>query len=46
MALSVNFARAVLSFVGICLHALESHSIPILSRSLHGQAATVGNEFS
>ena len=46
MALTVNSARAVLSFVDVCLPDLESHSIPILSRSQHAQAATVGNDFS
>ena len=46
MVLSVKFARADRSFVDVCLPALESHSVPILSRFLHAQAATVGNEFT
>ena len=46
VALTVNFARADQSFVDVCLPALERHSIPVLSRCLHAQATTVGNEFT
>ena len=46
MALSVNFARADQSFVDVCLRTLESHSMPVLSRSLYAQASKVGNEFT
>ena len=46
MTLTVNFACADQTFADICLPALDSHSIPIISRSLHPQAATVGDEFS
>ena len=34
-ALTVNFSRADQSFVDVCLPALESHSIPTLSLSVH-----------
>ena len=46
MALTANSAHADQSYVDVCLLALESHSTPALSRSLHAQAATVGNEFT
>ena len=42
-ALIVNFARADQSFVDVCLPTLESHSIPVLSRSMYAQASAVGN---
>ena len=45
MALTVNFASANQSFVDVCHPAMESDSVPILRRSLHAQAAMVGDEF-
>ena len=44
-SLSQVCARADQSSVDICLPVSESHSMPIFSRSLHTQAATVGDEF-
>ena len=46
MALKMNFVRADQRFVDLCLPTLESHSIPVLSRSLYAQASTVENEFT
>ena len=45
MALTVNFSCENQSFANICFPASHSHCIPTLSRSLHAQAATVGDEF-
>ena len=46
LGLTVNLACTDQSFVDICFPDSESHSAPIFGRSLHTQAAMVGDKFS